>query len=103
MAITLEEAITLIQEKRRADAAKHLKFFLEDPKLEIMNGLYGPYLSYDGKNYRLPKAMHENAKELTYAECMKVIEDFEAMKGDQEKGAKKGTRKRTTKKATKKA
>ena len=101
MAITLEEAITLIQEKRRADAAKHLKFFLEDPKLEIMNGLYGPYLTYDGKNYRLPKAMHENAKELTYAECMKVIEDFEAMKGDQEKGAKKGTRKRTTKRAAK--
>ena len=98
MAITLEEAITLIQEKRRAEAAKHLKFFLEDPKLEIMNGLYGPYLSYDGKNYRLPKTMHEKAKELTYAECMKVIEDLEAMKGE-DKG-KKGTRKRTTKKAT---
>ena len=98
MAITLEEAITLIQEKRRAEAAKHLKFFLEDPKLEIMNGLYGPYLSYDGKNYRLPKTMHENVKELTYAECMKVIEDLEAMKGE-DKG-KKTTRKRTTKKAT---
>lgn len=98
MAITLEEAITLIQEKRRAEAAKHLKFFLEDPKLEIMNGLYGPYLSYDGKNYRLPKTMHEKVKELTYAECMKVIEDIEAMKGE-DKG-KKGTRKRTTKKAT---
>ena len=98
MAITLEEAITLIQEKRRAEAAKHLKFFLEDPKLEIMNGLYGPYLSYDGKNYRLPKTMHEKVKELTYAECMKVIEDLEAMKGE-DKG-KKGTRKRTTKKAT---
>ena len=98
MAITLDEAITLIQEKRRAEAAKHLKFFLEDPKLEIMNGLYGPYLSYDGKNYRLPKTMHENVKELTYAECMKVIEDLEALKGDDK--SKKTTRKRTTKKAT---
>lgn len=98
MTITLDEAITLIQEKRRAEAAKHLKFFLEDPKLEIMNGLYGPYLSYDGKNYRLPKTMHEEVKELTYAECMKVIEDLEAMKGE-DKG-KKTTRKRTTKKAT---
>lgn len=98
MAITLDEAITLIQEKRRAEAAKHLKFFLEDPKLEIMNGLYGPYLSYDGKNYRLPKTMHENVKELTYAECMKVIEDLEAMKGEDK--SKKTTRKRTTKKAT---
>ena len=28
-----------------------------------MNGRYGPYLSYDGKNYRLPKAMHDRAAE----------------------------------------
>ena len=103
MAITLDEAITLIQEKRRAEAAKHLKFFLEDPKLEIMNGLYGPYLTYDGKNYRLPKSMHENVKELTYAECMKVIEDFEALKGEQDKDAKKGAKKATARKTTKKA
>ena len=102
MAITLDEAITLIQEKRRAEAAKHLKFFLEDPKLEIMNGLYGPYLTYDGKNYRLPKSMHENVKELTYAECMKVIEDFEALKGEQDKDAKKGAKKATARKTTKK-
>jgi DNA topoisomerase-1 len=67
-----------------------------------MNGLYGPYLSYDGKNYRLPKNMHENAKELTYAECMKVIEDLEALKGEDKgtKKARKGATKKTTKKAT---
>ena len=107
MAVTLEEAITLIQEKRRAEAAKHLKFFLEDPKLEIMNGLYGPYLTYDGKNYRLPRAMHENAKNLTYEECLKVIEDFEAQNSEQEKnGTKKTGRRgagRKTKKTTEKA
>jgi DNA topoisomerase-1 len=38
-----------------------------------MNGRYGPYLSYDGKNYRLPKEMLERAKDLTFDECMKVI------------------------------
>ena len=99
MAITLDEAIALIQEKRRAEAEKHLKFFLEDPKLEVMNGLYGPYLSYDGKNYRLPKTMHDKAKDLTYEECLKVIEDFEALKNES-KGAKKTRTKKTTKKAT---
>ena len=51
----------------------HLKKFDEDPKLEVINGRYGPYLVYDGKNYRLPKSMHEKAAELTYEECMKVI------------------------------
>ena len=81
MTITLDEAIALIQDKRREESQKHMKFFLEDPKLEVMNGRYGPYLVYDGKNYRLPKAMHEKAKELTYEECMKVIEATPAKKG----------------------
>jgi len=81
MTITLDEAIALIQEKRNQDRQKHLKFFLEDPKLEILNGRYGPYLVYDGKNYRLPKSMHEKATELTYDECMKVIQSTLAKKG----------------------
>ena len=102
LAITLEEAIALIQEKRRAEAEKHIKFFLEDPKLEIMNGIYGPYLTYDGKNYRLPKNLHERAKELTYDECQKIIEEAEALKSETDsKKSKRGGRK-TAKKETKK-
>ena len=81
MTITLDEAIALIQDKRREESQKHMKFFLEDPKLEVMNGRYGPYLVYDGKNYRLPKAMHEKAKDLTYDECMKVIQSTPVKKG----------------------
>ena len=45
-----------------------------------MSGRYGPYLSYKGKNYRLPKAMHENAAELTVEDCLKVIETADAKK-----------------------
>ena len=73
MAITLDEAMELIREKQQEDDKKHLKKFAEDAKLEVLNGRYGPYLVYDGKNYRLPKSMHEKAAELTYEECMKVI------------------------------
>ena len=73
MTITIERAIELINEKRTQETKKHLKIFLEDSKLEVLDGRYGPYLAYDGKNYRLPKAMHEKAKELTYDECMKII------------------------------
>jgi DNA topoisomerase-1 len=50
-----------------------MKTFEEDSKLEIMNGRYGPYLVYDGKNYRMPKSMHDRARQLTYEECMKII------------------------------
>ena len=74
MTITFDEAVALIEEKRKMDNQKHLKQFAEDPKLEVMNGRYGPYLAYDGKNYRLPKNMHEKAAQLTYEECMKVIQ-----------------------------
>ena len=74
MAITLEEVIELINEKRQQDNQKHLKTFEEDSKLEVLNGRYGPYLAYDGKNYRLPKNMHAKAVDLSYNECMAVIE-----------------------------
>ncbi|MBR0049574.1 MAG: type I DNA topoisomerase [Prevotella sp.] len=73
MTVTLEEAIELVKDKRKQESEKHLKIFLEDDKLEVLNGRYGPYLAYDGKNYRLPKAMHERAKELKYEECMAII------------------------------
>ena len=71
--ITIGEAAKLIEEKRKNEAQKHLKTFAEDPKLEVLNGRYGPYIVYDGKNYRLPKSMHEKAKDLTYDECMNYV------------------------------
>ena len=74
MAITLEEAIELINEKRQQESQKHMKIFVEDAKLELLNGRYGPYLAYDGKNYRIPKNLHAKAAELTYTECMGIIE-----------------------------
>ena len=73
LSFTIADAVKLIDEKRKADTQKHLKTFEEDPKLEVMNGRYGAYLVYDGKNYRLPKSMHDRAKQLTYEECMKIV------------------------------
>ena len=73
MTITLEEAIALIKEKRQQEEKRHLKTFEEDAKLEVINGRYGPYIAYDGKNFRLPKNMYQRATELTYDECMKII------------------------------
>jgi DNA topoisomerase-1 len=73
LTVTIADAVKLIDEKRKQDTQKHMKTFEEDAKLEIMNGRYGPYLAYDGKNYRLPKSMHERAKQLTYDECMKIV------------------------------
>ncbi len=73
MTIKLSTAVALIERRRIEENMRHLKKFDEDSKLEVMRGKFGPYLVYDGKNYRLPKAMHERATELTLEECMNVI------------------------------
>ena len=73
MTITLETAIRLIGEKREQEQKRHIKTFDEDTKLEVLNGRYGPYIMYDGKNYRMPKNLHEKAAELTYKECMDIV------------------------------
>ena len=73
MTVTLDNAIELINEKRMQEQKSHLRTFGEDDKLEVKSGRFGPYLAYDGTNYRLPKAMHAKAAELTYEECMDII------------------------------
>ena len=73
LTVSIADAVKLIDEKRKAETQKHMKTFEEDEKLEVMNGRYGPYLVYDGKNYRMPKSMHDRARQLTYEECMKII------------------------------
>ena len=73
MTITLDAAINLIQKKRLQEAQRHLKTFEEDANMEVMNGRYGPYIAYKGKNYRMPKALHEKASELTYEQCMDIV------------------------------
>ena len=73
LTVTLEEATALIEDSRNVEKQRHLKSFEEDAKLEVMNGRYGPYISYDGKNYRLPKSLHEKVTELSYDECMAIV------------------------------
>lgn len=71
MEIDLDEAIELIEEKRRVEAAKQIKSFAEEPELEILNGRYGPYLSYKKENYRIPKDVE--AKDLSLESCLELI------------------------------
>lgn len=75
LSITLQEAISLIIDKRKAEEERHIKTFEEEPKLEILNGRYGPYLSYKGKNYRLPKALTDQARDLSLEACMDIIKE----------------------------
>ncbi len=45
LSITAEEAIELIEAKKK-DEQRFIKKFDEDPEMEILNGRFGPYISY---------------------------------------------------------
>ena len=75
MSVTLEESVELIRQKEEQEAKRHLKSFGQDPKMEVLNGRYGPYISYDGKNYRIPKNLHAQAAELSYDQCKEIVEN----------------------------
>ena len=73
MSFSFDEAVALIEEKKQADEKRHLKHFEDEPEMEVMNGRYGPYIAYKGKNYRLTKAQAAKADQLTLEECLKIV------------------------------
>ena len=73
MNFSFDEALALIEEKKQADEKRHLKHFEEEPEMEVMNGRYGPYIAYKGKNYRLTKAQAAKADQLTLEDCLKIV------------------------------
>ena len=59
--ISLQEAVELIEDKRRAEANRVVKTFDEDPDTQILNGRYGVYIASAGSNYKLPKTVADPA------------------------------------------
>lgn len=72
--ITLEDVIKLIIAKREAAEKALLKQFAEDAELFVLDGPFGPYIKKGRNNYKLTKVQKERAKELTYQECLAIIE-----------------------------
>jgi len=70
--IDSEKAIELILNKRKKDSEKIIKTFDEDADLQILNGRYGPYISYKKSNYKIPKKI--TPSEITYQQSMEIIE-----------------------------
>ncbi|AZQ62048.1 type I DNA topoisomerase [Flammeovirga pectinis] len=100
--VELDVAIELIEAKRKADAEKLIKTFEEEENLQLLNGRWGPYISYNKANIKIPKELKEKAKELTYEEVKKIIEEAPEPKTRGKKAA--ATKKEPAKKkaATKK-
>ena len=67
--ITAGRAVEIIREKSESDQKKIIRDFGD---IVVLNGRYGPYLTRDKQNYRLPKGT--DAEKLTREDCISIIE-----------------------------
>ena len=67
--ITEERASELISEKRAGDQKKVISDFDD---VQVLNGRYGPYITREKNNYRIPKGT--DPAKLTKDECLAIIE-----------------------------
>jgi len=81
--IELPRAIELIEGKREKDLNALVKVFEENPEVKILNGRWGPYISYKKGNYKIPK--NSDATKLTLDDCMKLIEKESSVKKSRKK------------------
>ncbi len=76
LSITLEETIVLINEKKQAEANRHIKTLGDgEEMIQILNGRYGPYIAYKGKNYKIPKDAEPSTLQAIH--CLAIIEEQE--------------------------
>lgn len=90
LSLTDEEAVVLIQAKERALAERLIQDF-PDSGIQILRGRFGPYLTRNGENYRIPKGADvESADE---AQCVQWIEQSPPPKPRRGSGGKTQTKK----------
>lgn len=90
--ITADEAIVLIEDKRKKDREKVIKVFSDNSEIEVLNGRFGPYIAYQKNNYKIPK--DTEAANITLEEAMSIIEKTD------KNPSKKTKTKKTTKSST---
>jgi len=95
--VTEEQAIEIIEAKRKKDAERLIRTFDENPEVKILNGRWGPYIEFGKQNLKIPK--DKTPETLTYADCVALSE---AAPAAPKKGARKTTAKATSKTAKKK-
>jgi len=98
--VTLERALQVITEKKRADANKIIKQF-PDSDLQILRGRYGPYITDGKKNARVPK--DREPESLGFDECQTLLEAAPPPRSRVKKKSTKKTTKKITKKTAKKS
>ena len=71
MAVTLEEAVALVEDKIKKDKEKIIHSFGETDPVQVLRGRFGPYIAHKGSNYKIPKDV--DPETLTLESCQKII------------------------------
>ncbi len=71
--VEYDRAVEIINEKRQKDLNNIILTFDEEPELQVLNGRFGPYITYKKSNYKIPKGTEPSS--LTYKQCMAIVED----------------------------
>jgi DNA topoisomerase-1 len=81
--IDLDRAIELIESKREKDKNAVIKIFEENQEVKLLNGRWGPYISFKKNNYKIPKGT--DAANMTFDDCMKLIDNGPTVKKGRKK------------------
>jgi len=73
--VSEEQAVVIIQDKRKRDSERVIKTFPENADVKVLNGRYGPYIEFGKQNVKIPKG--KEPASLTYEECQ-ALADAEA-------------------------
>ncbi|HEV7349557.1 type I DNA topoisomerase [Telluribacter sp.] len=93
MSVTEERLIEIILEKRKQESNRIIREYDENPNAKVLNGKYGPYISFGKRNIKIPRGTEPSS--LTYEDVLKLAEGT-----DEKPAAKpKGGRKTATKKS----
>ena len=76
LSITLEQCVSLIDAAASKLPINAVLVDFPDSRIQILNGRYGPYIKYEGGNYRIPKGREVSS--LTEAECQEIINNAAA-------------------------
>ena len=66
--VTFGRALEIMHEKSETDKQKILHDFNE---IKVLNGRYGPYITFEKKNFRIPKGT--DASKISREECLRII------------------------------
>lgn len=71
LTITLEECVALLNDNDNKPAANAP--IAEFGDIQVLSGRYGPYIKYNGSNYKIPAG--KDAAALTESECRAIVEN----------------------------